>query len=297
MNYCKQFKELKDILSNSTTKQDFKTYCLEVGDVIELTGYNEINIIASSGEFDINNTSYDLSSGISVISGNPTISDTVHITSSIGWQSGVISDTNVYTIECTVAGCIEVDIRMKDSNNSIQQISYNFDIEMDWSILLDNNENPLPVTDQATFEQWLTSGLSSEAEGGNDFTNIVIKDFFKIGNRIQCNLTANATILSLCNNTIVNVEKIGIINGLQILFLYDNQIATCKPTALGITLTELNLSNNQMTTASYTAMEAWAIAQPAFTNPCTVNLSNNIDSVSGTNLEAVLISKNCNVIA
>ena len=52
-----------------------------------------------------------------------------------------------------------------------------------------------------------------------------------------------------------------------------------------------------MTLADYTASEAWANAQPAFTNPCNVYFGNNIDSISGTNLEAILLTKNCIITA
>ena len=48
-----------------------------------------------------------------------------------------------------------------------------------------------------------------------------------------------------------------------------------------------------MTLAGYTASEVWANAQPAFTNPCYVYFNGNTDSIAGTNLEAILITKNC----
>jgi len=51
-----------------------------------------------------------------------------------------------------------------------------------------------------------------------------------------------------------------------------------------------------MTIAGYTASETWANAQPSFTSSCNVYFTNNIDSVSGTDLETILISKNCTII-
>ena len=62
-------------------------------------------------------------------------------------------------------------------------------------------------------------------------------------------------------------------------------------------LTQLDLSNNQMTLSDYTASEVWANSQPAFTNPCNVYFNSNINSITGTNLEAILITKNCVIIA
>ena len=52
-----------------------------------------------------------------------------------------------------------------------------------------------------------------------------------------------------------------------------------------------------MTLAGYTASEAWANSQLAFTNPCNVRFSGNIDSITGTNLEAILLTKNCVIIS
>ena len=221
---------------------------------------------------------------------------------------------------------------------------YNFDLTMDWSILLDNSFNPYPVTNQATFQQWLTNGYDSLGNfSANDFTNIVITDFVKTGDRIQCNLTADATKFNLSYNTIVNVEKIGVINGLRRLYLSFNQITNFNPSialsnsleelylannqivtfnpsialpsslielylsfnqivdfnpsiALPVSLQFLFLSSNQMTTAGYTASEPWANTQPSFAGTCNVNLTGNVNSVTGTNLETILLTKNCTII-
>ena len=85
--------------------------------------------------------------------------------------------------------------------------------------------------------------------------------------------------------------------GLQYLYLGGNQIVDFNPSiALPIGLQSLGLSSNPMTIAGYTASETWANAQPSFTSSCNVYFTNNIDSVSGTDLETILISKNCTVI-
>jgi hypothetical protein len=169
--------------------------------------------------------------------------------------------------------------------------SYNFDITMDWSILLDVNGQLYPVTNQATFTQWLTNGSDSFGEASSDFINIVITDFVKVGNNIKCNLTATSRFFSLPNNTITNADKIGIINGLEVLFLYNNQIANFNPTIpLPSSLQILVLNNNQFTLAGYTATEAWANSLPVSTGK-TISFQGNSASVSGTNLEAILISK------
>ena len=108
-------------------------------------------------------------------------------------------------------------------------------------------------------------------------------------------LPSSLTTLFLGANQIVEFNPtIALPSSLTELYLYGNQIVTFNPTIpLPSSLTYLDLNFNQMTLAGYTASEAWANAQPAFTNPCTVYFIGNIDSITGTNLEAILITKNC----
>jgi len=103
--------------------------------------------------------------------------------------------------------------------------------------------------------------------------------------------------LGLGENQIVDFNpSIALPIGLQSLYLSGNQIVDFNPSiALPIGLQELGLGGNQMTIAGYTASETWANAQPSFTSSCNVYFTNNIDSVSGTDLETILISKNCTV--
>jgi hypothetical protein len=124
---------------------------------------------------------------------------------------------------------------------------YNFDLTLDWAILRDRNRALYPVTDQASFTQWLTNGYNSTEQAQNDFTNIIISDFIKVGNNIKCNLTAEASIFSLGGNIITNADKIGIINGLSTLILNTNQIVNFNPTIpLPNNLTVLDLKYNQI---------------------------------------------------
>ena len=162
------------------------------------------------------------------------------------------------------------------------QPTYNFD-------LTSPNWASEGVTGEASFINWLAN---------KSLTNIVVTDFNFVGNRIFCNMTADGIIYNLANLGLVNADKIGVVNGLITLNLNGNQIVTFNPTIpLPSSLTELNLNGNQMTLAGYTASEVWANSQPAFTNPCNVSFYSNIDSISETNLEAILITKNCNIIA
>jgi Leucine-rich repeat (LRR) protein len=131
-----------------------------------------------------------------------------------------------------------------------------------------------------------------------------LADLFLNSNQIQ---TFNPTIalpnslvyLVLINNQIETFNPtIALPNSLVALNLSNNQIETFNPTiALPSILQSLYLNYNQMTTSSYTEMETWANAQPSFTNGCAVYFNNNINSVNGTNLKTILVSKNCNVSA
>jgi hypothetical protein len=62
------------------------------------------------------------------------------------------------------------------------------------------------------------------------------------------------------------------------------------------TLTDLVFESCNLTLADYESMEDWANSLPVFIS-CIFNFSNNTDSVSGTTLESILISKNATVIA
>ena len=151
-----------------------------------------------------------------------------------------------------------------------------------------------------TSPNWTSKGITDEASFINlwgimsPLTNIVVTDFNFVGDRIFCNMTADGILYDLSRLGLVNADKIGVVNGLRNLYLNDNQITTFNPPiALPSSLTNLDLSYNQMTLAGYTASEVWANSQPAFTNSCNVYSDSNIDSISGTNLQAILITKNC----
>jgi hypothetical protein len=112
-------------------------------------------------------------------------------------------------------------------------------------------------------------------------------------------LPVNLQTLSLDNNQIVNFNPTNALPAsLQSLYLSGNQIVNFNPTnALPAVLVVLSLTSNQMTTAGYTASESWANAQPNFINLCAILIGDNTDSITGTNLEAILISKNCQINA
>jgi Leucine-rich repeat (LRR) protein len=112
-------------------------------------------------------------------------------------------------------------------------------------------------------------------------------------------LPASLTQLGLGGNQIVTFNPtIALPTNLNDLGLGGNQIVTFNPSiALPNSLQGLDLASNLMTTAGYTTSQTWANAQTSFTSLCAVSFATNVNSITGTNLETILISKNCLVIA
>jgi Leucine-rich repeat (LRR) protein len=178
-------------------------------------------------------------------------------------------------------------------------VNYNFDVDSsDWA--------GAGITDKASFESLL---------------GVTTSDFLLSGNNIKANvLTTTGNYLQLKSKTLTNVNYITV-SGLQVLNLSDNQLTTFNPTialpstlvdlnlsvnqivtfnptiALPSSLQSLNLSSNQMTTLGYTASEPWANGMHTAPSGGVIYLNDNTDSASGTNLEAILISKGWNVLS
>jgi hypothetical protein len=86
-------------------------------------------------------------------------------------------------------------------------------------------------------------------------------------------------------------------DSLLYLLIMDNQLTEFNPTLpLPDSLQQLHLSNNQMTIAGYEASEPWANAMSVIPARGSIYIYNNIDSIIGTNLETILISKGWDVI-
>lgn len=107
-------------------------------------------------------------------------------------------------------------------------------------------------------------------------------------------LPSSLIYLSLQDNQIVTFDpSIALPSGLQQLYLNDNQIVTFNPLIPlpDLSFSTLYLYNNQMTTAGYTGSEPWANAMSVIPGRGYIDISSNINSVSGTNLETILIAK------
>ena len=162
---------------------------------------------------------------------------------------------------------------------------------------------------------WAGVGIANQ----NSFNSVlgVTTGAFKItGNKIEAEILTISSDLFNLNNT--NVSKLNYItfegikdlrleynliadfnpnlplpNSLKSLFLNNNQMVSFAPAQpLPPSLQYLYLQNNLMTNNGYINSEIWANNQTPFTSSCEINFNGNVNSVSGTNLEAILISKN-----
>ena len=176
----------------------------------------------------------------------------------------------------------------------LPEVAPNFDVTADWSLTVDSLGNSAPVTDKNSFRQFLTDGYY----GDNNLMNIVVTSFSLVGGRLKGFLQADGTFLDLEYLGITDVSGVGNVSSLTGLNLNNNQIVTFNPTIpLPSSLTELDLSSNQMTLTGYSASEPWATNLPIFTNPCTMYFNGNPYSITGTNLEAILLTKTVTIQA
>jgi len=103
--------------------------------------------------------------------------------------------------------------------------------------------------------------------------------------------------LFIYSNQIVTFDPILPLPSLIILEIYNNQIITFNPILLSTdSLNNLNLESNKMTTLGYIETEAWANSMSVIPNRGSIYFTNNINSIAGTNLETILISKGWTVL-
>jgi hypothetical protein len=80
------------------------------------------------------------------------------------------------------------------------------------------------------------------------------------------------------------------------LNLSNNNLYYFNPTtSLPVSLIEIGLQNNLFTDLGYETSEEWAVAQASFTNNCFINFEGNLDSIAGTSLETILLTKNTTI--
>jgi Leucine-rich repeat (LRR) protein len=156
----------------------------------------------------------------------------------------------------------------------------------------------------------LPSGLIELGLGGNQIvtfnpTLALPSGLTNLGLNENLIVTFNPTLalpsglqeLYLGNNQIVTFDpSIALPNSLLSLGLNGNQIVTFNPSiALPSGLQELYLNDSQMTTAGYTLSEPWANSMSVIPGRGTIYFGGNVNSISGTNLETILIAKGWSV--
>lgn len=141
------------------------------------------------------------------------------------------------------------------------------------------------VTDENSFIIFLSlRGISSPT----------ISNFRLLNGRLTCDLEAQSgNTLDFNSLEITIIKSLGYLSTFTVLNLDDNQINSLLDFIVPFSLQSFILTNNSFTNASYTASEVWANNLTPFVNPCTIDFTGNIDSVIGTNLESILITKNC----
>lgn len=130
---------------------------------------------------------------------------------------------------------------------------------------------------------------------------LIQNNSLKINFNPKLPLYSGTTTIHIINNSLEEFNpSLPLPNNLEFLELHNNPNLNtstfCLLNTLPISLTNITLVNCTLSLADYTNLEIWANAQPSFTNTCTINFAGNTNSVSGTNLETILISKNCSVL-
>ena len=160
--------------------------------------------------------------------------------------NGVIV-TAPFTIECGDVLSADFDPAPLPSNlifEGIYEQCYNFDITANWNLTTDVNGNVAPVTDEASFIQFLTNGYY----GDNDLTNIVVTHFNLESGRLTCNLFANGTALVFEEMEVSEVNGFGVVNGLEYLSFRTNDLTEFDIYELiPDTVTTFSLDDNDLT--------------------------------------------------
>jgi hypothetical protein len=134
----------------------------------------------------------------------------------------------------------------------------------------------------------------------NGVGNIVLNRLFLDNNQItEINFLMPNTLknIYLNNNLLVNELNISNLNLLEVLGLGNNNLTTIPNLSNKPNFHSLRMSNNNLTNSSYLQSEVWANSLPIFNDSVVRELifDNNTNSISGTNLENILVSKNFRV--
>jgi len=194
-----------------------------------------------------------------------------------------LSDNNIVTFNPSIALPTSLNVLGLSSNNIV---TFNPSIALPTSLIeLQLSDNNITTFNPSIA---LPTSLNLLGLGGNQI--VTFNPSIALPNSLEG--------LDLTGNLIVTFNpSITLPTSLILLGLSGNNIVTFNPTiSLPNSLEVLDLTGNLMTTAGYTNSEPWANAQTPFTSLCTIVFTANVNSITGTNLEVILISKNCSII-
>jgi len=196
---------------------------------------------------------------------------------------------------------VNIFCQIKDSILNCNGINFDF-ISSDWG----------DITDKESFRLYL--------ELINSDTGLVtVEEFTLIEGRLKCKL-GGVEAIELSNRNITDIVTCNV-NGLKQLILQNNNITIFNPIkSLSAGLKQLDLSLNPLTyfnpsielpttlldlfltstflnNEGFITSEEWATKQTLFIDTCSIYVNNTINDITGTNLEAILLTKNCTILA
>jgi Leucine-rich repeat (LRR) protein len=158
---------------------------------------------------------------------------------------------------------------------------------------------PIDYNFSANSTDWTAKGISDQAT----FDSVlgVTTDYYysPVATAISANITSLpvSNTLDLSGSNLVILSKCTIPN-LTVLDLSNNSMGSITPThAFPITLQSIDFSNNNFTASGYADSENWALTMHTAPIGGTIDFSGNTDSVSGTELENILVGLGWTVIA
>ncbi len=158
---------------------------------------------------------------------------------------------------------------------------------------------PAPVVNfKVMSNDWAGLGVTDQASFNSTF--FVNTSFFEIvGSDINATIVSSlmpGALLDLSNKQISKIKLLSW-SGMTSLVASNNPLAPLNMEApFPSSLQNIQFSNCGFELFTYTAMETWANSLHS-TSTGLVEFTGNIDSVVGTNLEAILLSKGWNVIS
>ena len=217
-----------------------------------------------------------------------------------------LTDNNIVTFNPSIALPTSL-LELQLSDNNI--VTFNPSIALPTSLLelyLNNNQiirfNPSIALPTSLLALYLNNNQIIRFNPSIALPTSLLALYLTDNNIVTFNpliaLPTSLLALYLDNNQIVTFNpSITLPITFNLLSLRGNQIVAFNPTIpLPTSLEILDLTGNLMTTAGYTTSETWANAQTSFTSLCAIIFTANVNSITGTNLESILLTKNCSII-